>query len=138
MGHIDISVTLLKQYSLLSLINTYRNVSKYQKHENGHLEKKLRAEYAGVASHILSKSISLHGHASLSCCIPRRSNKMRQDPHKMVKNQHKCFMIFHHGIDSISMDISMHRIEIIEIEKQFINILNREKILNNDIPSISI
>ena len=45
MGHIDISITLLKQYSLLSLVNTYRNVSKYQKHENGHLEKKLRAEY---------------------------------------------------------------------------------------------
>ena len=89
MGHIDISITLLKQYSLLSLVNTYRNVSKYQKHENGRLEKKLR---------------------------PRRSNKMRQDPHKMVKNQHKCFMIFHHGKDSISMDISMHRIEIIEIE----------------------
>ena len=41
---------------------------------------------------------------------------MRQDPHKMVKNQHECFMIFHHGIDSISMDKSMHRIEIIEIE----------------------
>ena len=51
-----------------------------------------------------------------SCCIPRRSKKMRQDPHKMVKNQHQCFMTFHHGIDSISMDISMHRIEIIEIE----------------------
>ena len=34
----------------------------------------------------------------------------------MVKNQHKCFMIFHHGIDSISMDIAMHRIEIIAIE----------------------
>ena len=53
-----------------------------------------------------------------SCCIPRRSNKMRQDPYKMVKKQHKCFMIFHHGIDSISTDIpvSMHRIEIIEIE----------------------
>ena len=45
MGHIDISITLIKQYSLLSLVNTYRNVSKYQKHENGHLEKKLRAEY---------------------------------------------------------------------------------------------
>ena len=45
MGHIDISITLLKQYSLLSLVNTYRNVSKYQKHENGHLEKKFRAEY---------------------------------------------------------------------------------------------
>ena len=44
-GHIDISITLLKQYSLLSLVNTYRNVSKYQKHENGHLEKKFRAEY---------------------------------------------------------------------------------------------
>ena len=53
----------------------------------------------------------------------------------MVKNQHKYFMIFHHGIDSISMDISMHRIEIIEIEKQFINISNREKILSNDIPT---
>ena len=45
MGHIDISITLLKQYSLLSLVNTYRNVSKYQKHEDGHFEKKLRAEY---------------------------------------------------------------------------------------------
>ena len=45
MGHIDISMSLLKRYSLLSLVNTYRNVSKYQKHENGHLEKKLRAEY---------------------------------------------------------------------------------------------
>ena len=45
MGHIDISIFLLKQYSLLSLVSTYRNVSKYQKHENGHLEKKLRAEY---------------------------------------------------------------------------------------------
>ena len=89
MGHIDISITLLTQYSLLSLVNTYRNVSKYQKHENERLEKKLR---------------------------PRRSNKMRQDHNKMVKNQHKCFMIFHHGIDSTSMDISMHRIEIIEIE----------------------
>ena len=44
-----------------------------------------------------------------SCCIPRRSNRMRQDPHKMVKNKHKCFMIIHHGIDSISMDISMQR-----------------------------
>ena len=41
---------------------------------------------------------------------------MRQDPHKMVKNQDKFFMILHHGIDSISMDISMHRIELIEIE----------------------
>ena len=45
MEHIDISITLLKQYSILSLVNAYRNVSKYQKHENGHLEKKLRAEY---------------------------------------------------------------------------------------------
>ena len=45
MGHIEISINLLKQYSLLSLVNTYRNVSKYQTHENGHLEKKLRAEY---------------------------------------------------------------------------------------------
>ena len=45
MGHIDISITLFKQYSLLSLVNTYRNVSKYQKHENGHLEKKFRTEY---------------------------------------------------------------------------------------------
>ena len=44
MGHIDISITLLKQYSLLSLVNTYCNVSKYQKHENGHLERKFRAE----------------------------------------------------------------------------------------------
>ena len=35
MGHIDISITLLKQYSLLLLVNTYRNLSKYQKHENG-------------------------------------------------------------------------------------------------------
>ena len=51
----------------------------------------------------------------------------------MVKNQHICFMIFHHGIDSISMDISMHRIEIIEIEN---NLSNREKILNNDSPRI--
>ena len=34
----------------------------------------------------------------------------------MVKKHHICFMIFHHGIDRISMDISMHRIEIIEIE----------------------
>ena len=45
MGHIDLSISLLKQYSLLSLVNTYRNVSKYQKDENEHLEKKLRAEY---------------------------------------------------------------------------------------------
>ena len=51
-----------------------------------------------------------------SCCIPKRSSKKRQDPHIMVKKQHKSFMIFHHGIDSISKDISMHRIEIIEIE----------------------
>ena len=65
-----------------------------------------------------------------SCCIPR-SNRMRQDTHKMVKNQHKCFMNFHHGIDSISIDISMYRIEIIKIE----NISYREKILNNDIPT---
>ena len=41
---------------------------------------------------------------------------MRQEPHKMVKSRHKCFMIFHHGIVSINMDISMHRIEIIEIQ----------------------
>ena len=34
-GHINISITLLQQYSLLSLVNTYRNVSKYQKDENG-------------------------------------------------------------------------------------------------------
>ena len=40
-----ISITLLKKYSLLSLVNTYRNVSKYQKHENGHLKKKCRAKY---------------------------------------------------------------------------------------------
>ena len=26
----------------------------------------------------------------------------------MVKNQHKCFMIFHHGIDSIFMDTVEH------------------------------
>ena len=45
MIHIDISINLLKQYSLLSLVNTHINVSKYQKNENGHLEKKLRAEY---------------------------------------------------------------------------------------------
>ena len=45
MGHIDISITLLKQYSSLSLVNTYRNVAKYQKHYNGHLKKKFRAEY---------------------------------------------------------------------------------------------
>ena len=45
MGHNDISISLPKHYSLLSLVNTYCNVSKYQKHENGHLEKKLRAEY---------------------------------------------------------------------------------------------
>ena len=95
MGHIDISITLLKQYSLLSLVNTYRNVSKYHKHENGHSEKKFL--YMVMPN--------------FSCCIPRRSNRMRQDPHKMVKNQHKCFMIFHDGIDSISVDISMHRIE---------------------------
>ena len=45
MVQIDISITLLKQYSLPSLVNTYCNVSKYPKNENGHLEKKLRAEY---------------------------------------------------------------------------------------------
>ena len=45
MEHIDISITVLKQYSLLSLVNTYCNVSKYQKYENGHLEKRLSAEY---------------------------------------------------------------------------------------------
>ena len=45
MVHINISITLLKQYSLLSLVNTYINVSKYPKNENGHLEKKLRPEY---------------------------------------------------------------------------------------------
>ena len=30
MVHIDISITLLKQYSLLSLVNTHINVPKYQ------------------------------------------------------------------------------------------------------------
>ena len=38
MVQIDITITLLKQYNLLSLVNTHINVSKYQKHENGHLE----------------------------------------------------------------------------------------------------
>ena len=80
MGYIDISITLLKQYSLLSLVNTYRNVSKYQKHKNGHLEKKLRAEYAGVASHILSKSISLHGHASLFLLHSKKKQKNEEGP----------------------------------------------------------
>ena len=56
MVHIDISITLLKQYSLPSLVNT----------------------------HIKKTASMLHD--------------------------------FHHGIDSISMDISVHRIEIIEIE----------------------
>ena len=111
MGNIDISITLLKQYSLLSLVNTYRNVSKYQKHENGHLEKKLVL----LVTYFL-KAFLYMVMPHFSCCIPRRSNTMRQDPHKKVKNQHKCFMIIHHGIDSISMYISMHRIEIIKIE----------------------
>ena len=34
----------------------------------------------------------------------------------MVKKEHNCVMIFHHGTDSISMDKSMQRIEIIKIE----------------------
>ena len=66
---------------------------------------------AGVASHILSKSIFLHGHASLFLLHSKRKQKKNEvGPHKMVKSQHRCIMIFHHGIDSISMDISMHRI----------------------------
>ena len=113
MGHIDISITLLKQYSQLSLVNTYRNVLKYQKHENGHLEEIER--WILLVTFFL-KAFLYMVMPHFSCCIPRRSNKMRQDLHKMVKNQHECFMIFHHGIDSISMDISMHCIEIIKIE----------------------
>ena len=54
----------------------------------------------------------------------------------MSKNQHKCFMIFHHGIESISMDISMHRIEIIEIENNLSIYRIEKKILNNDIPNV--
>ena len=56
---------------------------------------------------------------------------MRQEPQQMVKKQHKCFMIFHHGVDSIHMDISMHRIEIIEIE----NNLSIYQIDKNGIPT---
>ena len=39
MVHIRISITLLKQYRLLSLVNTHINVLKYHKNENGQLEK---------------------------------------------------------------------------------------------------
>ena len=66
MEHIDISITLLKQYRLLSLVNTciamYRNIKNMKMdtyRRNGELN------IAGVARHILSKSISLHGHALL-------------------------------------------------------------------------
>ena len=118
MGHIDISITLLKQYSLLSLVNTYISqcieISKTWRWT-------LREEIESWILLVLLVTYFLKTFLYMVmphffCCLPRRSNKMRQDPHKMVKNQHKCFMIFYHGIDSISMDISMHRIEIIKIE----------------------
>ena len=73
MVHIDISITPLKQYSLLSLVSTHINVSKCQKNLNGLLEKKLRAEYCWCCLSILSESISLQGPASLFCCVPNGS-----------------------------------------------------------------
>ena len=71
MVHIDRSITLLRQYSLLSLVNTHINISKNS--------------ITGVA-HILSifKSISLQGHASLFLLHSKRKEKMRQDPHKII------------------------------------------------------
>ena len=45
-------------------------------------------------------------------------------------------LIFHHGVDSIFVDASMHHIEIIDIENK-ISIYRIEKqILNNDIPKL--
>ena len=81
MGNIDISITLLNPFwrstwlvavladtGMNGLNNTacfhlsihIVNLSKYQKHENGHLEKKLRAELL-----VLLVTYFLHGHASL-------------------------------------------------------------------------
>ena len=56
-----------------------------------------------------------------------------QDPYNTVKKHNKCFVIVD---NSVFMNMSMHRIEIIKNWKQIIiiNISNREKILNNDIP----
>ena len=60
---------------------------------------------------------------------------MRHDPHGMVKNKHQCFMIFRHGRDGISIDMSMHRIEIIGIENNLSIYRIENFFLNNDIPT---
>ena len=61
---------------------------------------------------------------------------MRQYPHDMVKKI--CFMIFPHSIDSVSMDISIYRIGIIDIENNLsIYPIAENKPRNNDIHSLS-
>ena len=63
-AHIYIA-TLLKQYSLLSLVNTHIVSLEYRKKSNGVLLQKLTTGSCSIAGHTLLKSISLHCHASL-------------------------------------------------------------------------
>ena len=71
---------------------------------------------------------------NFSCSIAIGSKEVREDL-VVAKTLDQCFVIFPYGIDSIFLDISMHCIEIIEIQKKSTNILNRETILNNNIPT---
>ena len=46
------------------------------------------------------------------------SKDVREDPYDVVKNHDQCFRIFLCGINSVSMDISMHRSKIINIKNK--------------------
>ena len=51
-----------------------------------------------------------------SCSFAIRSKEVREVPYDMVKNNDQSFVIIPYGINGNFKDISMHRIEKIEIE----------------------
>ena len=46
------------------------------------------------------------------------TKKVNQDPYDMMKNHNQCFVIFLNVTDSVFIDISMRRIEMIKIENE--------------------
>ena len=71
--HIDISITLLKQYSLVSLVNTHIDVSKYKKK----MRMALREDIESWILQVLLVTYFLKAFLYMfmphfSCCIPRK------------------------------------------------------------------
>ena len=85
MAHIDIAVTLVKQCSLLSLINTHINALKYRKNKNEGLSKELNDGLPAlrVICFLKASLYIVMPHISFSFAIG--SKEVREDPYDVVK-----------------------------------------------------